>query len=38
MVLWRFNPSGKPFFERSGFESVDKEVAEGTSVPIASRA
>ena len=28
MVVWRFSSSGKPFFQRRGFESVD-QVADG---------
>jgi amino acid transporter len=33
MVLWRFSSSGKPFFQRRGFESVSQEIADETAAP-----
>jgi amino acid transporter len=31
MVVWRLSPQGKPFFQRRGFESVSKEIADETA-------
>jgi amino acid transporter len=33
MVMWRFSSSGKPFFQRRGFESVSREIADETAAP-----
>jgi hypothetical protein len=38
MVAWRLSPSGKPFFERRGFESVDPAVAAGSAEPAKTAA
>jgi amino acid transporter len=31
MMAWRLSPDGKPFFERRGFETVSKDIADETT-------
>ncbi|MGH2992767.1 MAG: APC family permease, partial [Solirubrobacterales bacterium] len=33
MVAWRLSSSGKPFFQRRGFEAVSQEIADETAAP-----